>query len=234
MNTLLEAILALQAQDDVVDGLRARLDALAPRLAELDAARQQAERLLEETRAGTEADERRQRELEGRISDHKQRHERNVSHLDAVKRMREATAAMMQVEAGRKLLMEEENDLRAIVNRVAAGHASIRDQEAELAELDGSQEEARAGIEAERVALAAELDAAEAVRAGLAGAVEDALLHKYDRIRGRRRAQALYVLEEGACSCCDTAVPVQRRSMMASTGAIEVCEACGVLLYVAT
>ena len=44
-------------------------------------------------------------------------------------------------------------------------------------------------------------------------------------------AVELYALDNGACSCCDTAVPVQRRSMMATTGIIEVCEACGVLLY---
>ena len=121
MNRLLEALLALQAQDDVVDALRERLDALEPRLAELDQVRQRAVKSLEETRAGTESDERRQRELEGRISDHRQRHEKNVANLDAVKRMREATAAMLQVEAGRKLLMEEENELRALVSRVSDG-----------------------------------------------------------------------------------------------------------------
>jgi predicted nucleic acid-binding Zn-ribbon protein len=77
VNRLLESLLALQAQDDIVDALRARLDALAPRLAELDQVRQRALKSLEETRAGVDADERRQRELEGRISDHRQRHERS-------------------------------------------------------------------------------------------------------------------------------------------------------------
>ena len=134
MNTLLDALLALQAQDDVVDRLQGALDALNPRLAELDLLRQRTTRSIEETRSAVEADERRQRELEGRISDHRQRHDRNVAHLDSVKRMREATAAMLQVEAGRKMLMEEENELRAIVNRVADGHASIQRQEATLQE----------------------------------------------------------------------------------------------------
>lgn len=233
MSTVLEAILALQAQDDVVDALQDRLDALAPRLEELDVVRQRAVRRLEETRAAADADERRQRELEGRITDHRQKHDRNVAHLDAVKRMREATAAMLQVEAGRKLLMEEENELRALVSRVAELHGSIREQEAALEALDQSQADARTAIEAERSALAAEMAVAASARSERADVVESDLLHKYNRIRSRRRAQALYVLEEGACTCCDTAVPVQRRSMMATTGAIEVCEACGVLLYAA-
>jgi predicted nucleic acid-binding Zn-ribbon protein len=231
VNTLLESLLALQAQDDVVDELRSRLDALAPRLAELDQVRQRTVRSIEETRAAVDADERRQRELEGRISDHRQRHDKNVAHLDAVKRMREATAAMLQVEAGRKLLMEEESELRSIVGRVADGHSSIKRQQAALDELDLAQADARTTIEGERAGIASELAAAEGGRSGLAKAVDGGLLAKYDRIRNRRRAQALYALDAGACGCCDTAVPVQRRSMMASKGLIEVCEACGVLLY---
>jgi predicted nucleic acid-binding Zn-ribbon protein len=231
VNKVLEAVLALQDQDDVVDGLRERMDGLAPRLAELDAARQRAARSLDETRVAAEADERRQRELEGRISDHRQRHERNVAHLDAVKRMREATAAMMQVEAGRKLLIEEENELRSLVGRVADAHASIKRQESELEALDQSQAEARATVEEERKQVAEELAAAVSVRNERAAAVEAAVLQKYYRIRTRRRSQAVFVLESGACTCCDTAVPVQRRLAMASTGAIEVCEDCGVLMY---
>jgi predicted nucleic acid-binding Zn-ribbon protein len=231
VNTLLDSLLALQAQDDVVDELQTRLDALAPRLAELDVVRQRALRAMEETRAGVDADERRQRELEGRISDHRQKHERNVAHLDSVKRMREATAAMLQVEAGRKMLMEEENELRSIVGRVADGHASLKRQEGSLQELDESQAEARAEIEAERAELGGEFAAASGTRKSLAAEVESVLLQKYDRIRNRRHSQALYALDSGACSCCDTAIPVQRRSMMATTGVIEVCEACGVLLY---
>lgn len=231
MSTELGTLLALQAQDDVVDERKARLDALAPRLASLDAARASAARLLEESRELVAADEHRQRELEGRIAEHRQRHERNVSHLDAVKRMREATAAMAQVEVGRKLLAEEENELRNLVARVADGHAAIRKQEEGLAELDASQAEARAEIEGERAALDAELQEAQSERTSMADKVDGALAHKYDRIRNRRHSQAVFPLNGMACGCCDTAVPIQRRKMMAITGAIEVCETCGVLMY---
>jgi predicted nucleic acid-binding Zn-ribbon protein len=127
--------------------------------------------------------------------------------------------------------MEEETELRSIVNRVADAHASLKRQEASLEELDLSQSDARAEIEGERAGLTEEFEAAYAARKSLAAKVDAVLLQKYDRIRNRRHSQALFALDNGACSCCDTAVPVQRRSMMASTGVIEVCEACGVLLY---
>ena len=233
MTTVLDRLLALQAQDDVVDGLQARLNALAPRLAALDAERDRVKRVLAESQTLVEADERRQRELEGKISDHRQRHERNLSHLDSVKRMREATAAMAQVEAGRKVLVEEESELRGLVSRISDGHSAIRKQEKGLADLEAEQASTREEIASERAQTEQELAAAQAVRREIASAVDTAILQKYDRIRSRRRAQAVFMLNGGACSSCDTAVPVQRRKMMASTGAIEVCEACGVLLYAA-
>lgn len=231
MTNVLEALLALQQQDNVVDEIVARLEAILPRLRALDATRDQAQRTLEESRALVAADERRQREVEGRLTEHRQRHERNQAHLDAVKRMREATAAMLQVEAGRKLLLEEENELRSLVNRVADGHASIRRQEEALAELDRSQAEARQAVNAERARLEGELAEARGRRDEMAARVDTIVLRKYDRIRARRHAQAVFALNGGACGSCDTAVPIQRRRMMGTTGAIEVCEGCGVLLY---
>ena len=63
--------------------------------------------------------------------------------------------------------------------------------------------------------------------------VTGSLRAKYDRIRSRRHAQAIFALVDGACGSCDTAVPVQRRTVMSSAGAIDVCEGCGVLLYAA-
>ncbi|MEP6905728.1 MAG: hypothetical protein ABI875_06560, partial [Gemmatimonadales bacterium] len=56
------------------------------------------------------------------------------------------------------------------------------------------------------------------------------LLGKYDRIR-TRRPKALYALRGDSCGNCDTAIPMQRRNLMAVNGALDVCEACGVLLY---
>lgn len=231
MTNVLDNLLKLQQQDDVVDGLVRRIETLTPRLASLDVARANAVRTLEETRTLVDADERRQREIEGRISDHRQRHERNLAHLDAVKRMREATAAMAQVEAGRKVLLEEESELRGLVSRIADGHAAIRRLEKGLADLDEEQAADRSQIGEERAQLQEELGAARGVRQQLALAVDSSVLHKYDRIRNRRHTQAVFALNGTACSSCDTAVPVQRRKMMATTGAIEVCEACGVLLY---
>ena len=99
-----------------------------------------------------------------------------------------------------------------------------------LAAVEQEQQDTRPAIESQRAALKSQLDEALADRNGKAGAVSRPMLGKYDRIRGKRD-QAIYALRGGSCGHCDTAVPLQRRNMMAGTGQIEVCEACGVLLY---
>ena len=231
MHQDLEALLALQADDDVIDGLDAKLRALGPRLSELERRRKAVAAQLASAEAATEADERKHRELEGRLTDHKQRQERNLQHLDSVKRMREATAAMAQVEQARKILIEEESELQSLARRVSDGHKAIAAHREALASEDQDQAAEREALATERSAIEAELATARAKRAKTASLVPKSILMKYDRIRGRKGEQAIFALRGPSCGHCDTAIPLQRRNQMVNTGQIEVCEACGVLLY---
>ena len=231
MHQDLEALLALQADDDVIDGLDRKLRALGPRLSELERRRKAVADHLAAAEAATSADERKHRELEGRLTDHKQRQERNLQHLDSVKRMREATAAMAQVEQARKILIEEESELNALTRRIADGHKAIAAHREALAVQDEEQAAERETIARERAEIEGVLAEARAKRTQAASQVPRSILAKYDRIRGRRGEQAIYALRGPSCGHCDTAIPLQRRNQMIGTGLIEVCEACGVLLY---
>jgi uncharacterized protein len=225
-----EALLSLQEEDSRIRELEDQLRGLDPRLAELDRRRESASGALARARGAVEAEERRQRELSGKLSDHKQVQERNLAQLDAVKRLREATAAMAQVEASRRIIAEEESELTAIARRLSDLRASVSTHEATLQQIESEQAVARGDIEAERGTIETTLGEARAERDTKTAHVPRPLLGKYDRIRSRRK-QALYPLRGNSCGNCDTAIPMQRRNQMSSGGAIEVCEACGVLLY---
>ena len=234
MHQDLEALLALQADDDVIDKLDSKLRALGPRLAELERRRKAVADHLAAAETSTQSDEKKHRELEGRLTDHKQRQERNIQHLDSVKRMREATAAMAQVEQARKILIEEESELHSLARRVADGHKAIAAHRDALTEQDMLQAEEREAIGLERAQIERELTAARTKRSTTAARVSKGILAKYDRIRGRKGEQAIFALRGPSCGHCDTAIPLQRRNQMLNTGLIEVCEACGVLLYATT
>jgi len=231
MQQEVEALLALQEDDLKIREIESQIRELDPKLAEFDKRRDQVLATLAKAEIAVAAEEKKRGELQARLAQHKTMQERNLHQLDDVKRMREATAATAQVESTRRLMAEDESEIAILGRRIAEMNAAVTSSKDALAALDEAQRAARPEIEAKRASLQSELDAARKDRDGRAGSVARPMLGKYDRIRGKR-TKALYPLQGGSCGNCDTAVPLQRRNIMASSGQIEVCEACGVLLYV--
>lgn len=230
MQQEVEALLALQSDDAGIRDLEKELNALDPELADLDRRRQQAAGAVARAQSAAEAEEKRQREIQTRLAQHKQQQERNLAQLDEVKRLKEATAAMSQVETTKRMMAEDESEVQACSRRLTELHAAVASSTKVLSDIEAEQQTARGEIGAKKEALNEKLAAARAVRDKKSAGVPRPLLAKYDRIRGRR-SQALFSLREGSCGNCDTSIPLQRRNIMMGTGQIEVCEACGVLLY---
>lgn len=231
MSPDLEAVLALQAEDAIVSQLKQKLRTLDERLESLDSERTAVEESLARAQATAEAEEKRRRELSVKVDDHKAMQDRNLATLDVVRKPKEATAAMAQVDMLRKVLSQEETDLHSLSLRVHDLHHAIEGQQRMLSELDARQNEQRSAHAAERAVVEAELQKARAVRAERAAHVSKPILRKYERILSRNTSNVLYPLRGQACGRCDTAIPLQRRHAIAAGRAIEVCEACGVLLY---
>jgi predicted nucleic acid-binding Zn-ribbon protein len=229
----LEAVLALQAEDTIVAQLNAKLKALDAKLKTLDVERMQVEESLARTKATAEQEEKRRRELANKVEDHKAMQERNLATLDVVRKPKEATAAMAQVDMLKKVLSQEEADLHSLSLRVHDVHHAIDGQQKALDDLDARQKEQRAAHAAERAEIEAELARAQSIRNERAAQVPKNILLKYERILSRNTSNVLYPLRGQACGRCDTAIPMQRRNAIAAGRAIDVCEACGVLLYAA-
>ena len=231
MNQDIASLLALQADDAEIRKFHNRLAALEPKVLDLDRQRQVSADALARARHALESEERKQRELQTRVTEHRQLHERNLAQLDQVRKMREATAAMAQVEQARRVLADEEGVLAQMGRRVADLRQAVDTQQAALVALEEEQAGRRAELAAERAKIEEELKGARATREGKAASVPRPLLAKYERIAQRRRSDAVFPLRGPSCGNCDTAIPLQRRSEMAARGSVELCEACGVLLY---
>lgn len=231
MQTELQALLALQADDVVIHGLEARLAALEPRIRELDDRRERLLAAIDRAAAAVEAEEKKQAYLRDKIAEHKQLIERNQAQMDAVKTMKQATAAAAQMEQARRIVAGEESDLLALNRRLEEFRAALNGLKGDLAALEAEQESARTEAAAERGVIDVELAQARAKRAKAAEEVPSALRTRYDRIRGRKRVEAVFAMRGMSCGNCDTAIPMQRRHVMTATAAIELCEACGVLMY---
>ncbi len=231
MHAEIQTLLVLQDEDVAIHNIESSIQALQPRLTDLDRQRQVAADALSRAQGLVASEEKRQHDLQTKLSELKHAHERNLANLDAVKKPKEAAAAMSQLEVTRKALGDVESELLSISRRLTDARAAVHVQERALADLEKSQASTREEIAAERGALEKQLAEARAKREGAAERVARPLLSKYDRIRGRKRVQAVFPLRGPSCGNCDTAIPMQRRNMMTGTGRIEICEACGVLLY---
>ena len=231
MQTDVKALLAVQQDDLEIYALEARLASLAPRLAALERERSRAADAVERTRHATEAEEARHREARTRIETHRQLAERSQRQYESVTSPREATAAMAQLEQTKRMVTESERDAETVHARIENLRQQVTDLQKSLDEIEHTQAEARSSLDADRAAIEAELSTLRAKRDAHARAVPRAMLGTYDRVRRRRRAVSVFPLRGPSCSSCDTAVPTQRRASMAATGALEMCEGCGALLY---
>ena len=224
MHPDVQSLLAVQQDDLEIYALEARLAALAPRLSALENERSRAAQELERARKAVEADESRHREAMNRVETHRQLVERSQRQYESVTSPREANAAMAQLEQTKRMADDSERDATQILGRIGEMRHHVAELETALADVERRQTEARAAIEGE-------LAKARAKRAETARAVPPSMLTKYDKVRSRRRAETLFPLRGPSCSACDTAIPTQRRAVMAASGTVEMCEGCGALLY---
>lgn len=225
------ALLDLQQDDAEVYAVERELAALTPRISALEAERAREEQVLARAQEAVEREEQRHAELRARIAEHRQVQDRNQAHLDSIANMKQATAAMAQMEHSRRMIAEAERDVDIMGRRIAEQRRALEERQQALEELTLRNAETRAGLEAQRAELESRIREATARRDGKAKQVPRSLLGRYDRIRTRKQEQTVVPLRGPSCSNCDTMLPLQRRSTMVGSGAVEVCEGCGVLLY---
>ncbi len=231
MHSDVQALLAVQQDDLQIYALEERLASLAPRLAALEKERGKVAGAIDRARKAIEAEESRHREARGRVDTHRQLVERSQRQYETVSSPREANAAMTQLEQTKRMADESARDADQVQGRINEMRHQVSDLERQLADLETRQAEARGNLDADRVTIESELSTAHSKRAESARAVPRPMLAKYDKVRGRRRAETVFPLRGPSCSACDTAIPTQRRAAMAASGSLEMCEGCGALLY---
>jgi predicted nucleic acid-binding Zn-ribbon protein len=225
------ALLAVQEDDVALTQLERRLAELLPRLEMMAKERDKALAALQHARQTAESEERRRQEVAARVAQHRALQEKNQTALNSVTSMREATAATAQLEQAKKMIDEDERELSAIGQRLVEANRVVQERERLASELETAQAQARESLAADRAELEEQVATLRAQRQQKSTKVPRALLSKYERIRSRKRVHAVFPLRGQSCGNCDTMIPLQRRSIMSGTGATEICEGCGVMLY---
>jgi predicted nucleic acid-binding Zn-ribbon protein len=225
------ALLEVQADDLKTYGIEDRLNALAPRLAALEKERQRAVEATAAAQKQVTTEETRLRDVQDRLRQHRELLEKSEKLLGQVSVPREAAAAMAQIEQAKRFIADEERDVESTNQRLAELRKEVVTREAAVQEIEKVQLDTRATLDSDRAALETELKGVLKDREKKAVGVPKSLMVKYDHIRKRHRSEVVFALRGNSCAHCDTALPVQRHSTMRTTGATEMCEGCGVLLF---
>lgn len=227
------ALLAVQDEDIAIHDLETRIAELTPRLDAMTQDRDKAVAALQQARKTADSEERRRQDVAARVAQHRALQEKNQTALNSVTSMREATAATAQLEQAKRMIDEDERELSAIGQRLMEANRLVTDRERVATDLETAQTQARESLSVDKKALEDQLATARQIREEKARQVPRNLLGRYDRIRSRKRVHAVFPLRGHSCGHCDTMIPLQRRSQMTGTGATEICEGCGVMLYAA-
>ena len=227
------ALLAVQDEDVAIHQLEQRLSELKPRLDALAKARADALASLKKVEGAAEAEERRRQEIAARVAQHRAHQAKNEATLSAVTTMKEATAATAQLEQTKRMIDEGERELATVGQHLVELNRQVDERRRIVEETELAQASAQESLGADQKEIEAQLGTVRASRQNRARAVPGSLLSRYERIRSRKRVHAVFPLRGVSCGNCDTMIPLQRRSGMLGTGATEICEGCGVMLYAA-
>jgi predicted nucleic acid-binding Zn-ribbon protein len=227
----LQNLLALQEDDEALRAVEAEIASLNPRIQSLDKVRQRVHEESAKAQALLAKEQQRMLALEQRIAEHRDRHDKNLKTLDSAQKLREATAAMAQVEAAKKVVADDESEQLALSRRLTDLKTAAAAAKEAAESTDREQIETRKALEVERSGFGQRLADAQAKRKASALKVDGPLLARYDRMNTRRKGPAVFALRNFSCGQCDTAVSMQRRPALSTGQTIETCEGCGVLLY---
>ncbi|MBK7907742.1 MAG: hypothetical protein IPJ78_14450 [Gemmatimonadetes bacterium] len=149
----IQSLLALQNDDLAIHDLETRLAALEPRIRELDARRQRIVDTIERQSGMVAGEEKKQAFLRDKIQEHRGLIDRNQAQLDAVKTMRQATAAAAQMEQAKKIVAGEESDLLALSRKLEELRGVLTAAKKDLEACEAEQAAARTEVAAERATI---------------------------------------------------------------------------------
>ena len=208
MHADLVKLLDLQAKDEALSEVEARLGSTSREVGALDSAVERARLGLEAARRALAEGERRRDELETKIESYRVLQDRRTQRLEQVRNPKEAPVLMAELDLARAALAKEENEWVRSADAVTQLELKVKDEERNIESLEAAQAPERARIAETRARLEVERETVFREREATAGRIEKPLRMRYDRLRKARSSAVVVPLVGGACGGCFTAVPV--------------------------
>jgi predicted nucleic acid-binding Zn-ribbon protein len=230
----LEKLIALQKTDTSLRKLKADIEAIPQRRAEIENEFDQRAfeiRELEQTRDGARADRAR---LEAEVVEQRARVERADRNLMSSQNEHEYTSAIREADAARKHISQLETQILEKMELVETAEATLNEREPEVTKLGAEMADRIREFETQTLLQTQQLADALKNREQLVSALPKQLSKLYDRISTRiKDGIAVAEARNGSCTSCFMALRPQVMSEVRRSSEIITCENCNRILYYA-
>ena len=234
MHPDLPKLLEVQVKDRRLAELDVRAQAILAERATLDALLERARAEVVSTERALGDTARRRDEVEQKLEVQRAQHEKRRQRLETERNPRVAAQLLADVELGRTIVAQEENEWVRMADDVSGRTAVAAAAKERLAAAEAEQGGARAVLDRRAAELATEVASAQAEREFAAAQLDKTLRLRYDRLRKSRKNEILVPVDKGTCTACYTSIPRSRIGALQADGIlIDGCEMCGAIIYVA-
>ncbi len=232
MSADLPRLLDLQHHDVQLHALAGKRRALLQQRAALDAALARLEQGVTQAQQASEAQVARRLKAQEALEAQRGQQDRRRARLEEERNPRVVAQLIADVETGRGLLAERENDWLRCDEDVTAQEQVAAEAQARLEHARAEQDTARTELAAALEALEAEVVAGQAAREAVAVTIDKVIRTRYERLRGSRNAVVVVPVERNACTGCHTTIPSSRIGPLQAAGVLyDGCQMCGAIIY---
>ncbi|HEX6938007.1 MAG TPA: hypothetical protein VF158_01250 [Longimicrobiales bacterium] len=231
MEELYRSLLELQALDEEIATVEARLAGFAPRLEEVEAPVVALERELEAGRKRLEELRETSRRLNRAAEDKRVRLNRTEERLERVRNAREEAAIRTELHLIRTAVDADEAEAIEVMEELRRTELKQDELEKKLGRAREEMEPKRAELLEARGGLEQELAALRDRRENRRIRLDPDVARLYERVRaGRTRVVITSLTPDGACGHCFGVIPLQQQWEIRRATSLVRCEACGVIL----
>jgi predicted nucleic acid-binding Zn-ribbon protein len=230
----LKQLIALQNADTCIRRLKAELDAIPERRAEIDKEFDQRAFEFKTAEAQRDAARERRAALETEVAETRQKAEHADRALMASTNEKEYTAAIREADAARKHASQLETQILEQMESVEGAEKRMAELEPEVAKLRQERDERVAAFEQQVERERQELEDCGRERERLLAELPKPMAAMYDRISKRiRNGVAVAEAKNGACTACFMSLRPQVMSIVRRGDEIVTCDNCNRILYYA-
>lgn len=227
----LKALEALQQIDVESNGVRAEIEAIAPRRAEIEGSVAEARRAYEADQKRIDDNERERRQVDALLSMERDKVKKWEGRLGEIKTPREYAALSREIEIAKKTNDTQSEQLRTLAGSAEGLRKALDDKGGALSDREMAAQAELAELAKRSAQHEKRLAALAARRADAAKLVEPVLLGRYEAIKRRRGGIAVAPVVGATCQGCNRNIPPQLSIVLQRADSIEQCPNCNRIIY---